>query len=471
MTSKNDFSWSFIIYPFLASVVFFLAIWKFESELEPILADERSVDLIDLDKKVADIFSSQVVPGVSVAIFDSSGIIRTAQIGKTKSIMGSPINMQTIFEGASLSKPLTAWAIIKLVSEQKLNLDSLIIDGEYSYTARQLLSHSAGFDNAMGKNIGPKKEAGSFAYSGQGYLKLGDIIASATGVSFEQYMNSTILSELGMNDSYFGKNPDTSRLAYPHISVTLPQAIGALVVCLLSLSLTLLLWIILQLFKKKISFIVQLTIFGIATIGAMALPIVLMGANNGTRFALVNLATLACILLLIYSFMKMQKLVSVHALIGLFCSGLIIWSVMYRPAIPLKERGSFFLPAAGLRTTAADYSKFLIEIMNPTDLHSVLINQMIALQVVVNDHNSWGLGLGIQVGEENAIWHWGVNFPGYQALFVAWPTKNKGAVVLMNGGSFYLTASNPRFKGLELARIFIADIFGHQHFDYWQNVN
>lgn len=96
---------------------------------------------------------------------------------------------------------------------------------------------------------------------------------------------------------------------------------------------------------------------------------------------------------------------------------------------------------------------------------------MIRPQVEVNEHNDWGLGVGLQKGEEAVVWHWGVNYPGFQSLFVAWPEYNRGVVIFMNGGPMSLTFGSTRFQGLELARELVAQIMGGTHFGYWHDLN
>ena len=42
---------------------------------------------------------------------------------------------------------------------------------------------------------------------------------------------------------------------------------------------------------------------------------------------------------------------------------------------------------------------------------------MLSPQVKVSERVDWGLGIGLQPGESTqAVWHWGVNYPGYQSL-------------------------------------------------------
>ncbi|WP_337251790.1 serine hydrolase domain-containing protein [Maribacter halichondriae] len=103
------------------------------------------------------------------------------------------VTAQTIFEGASLSKPLFAYFVMGFVEEGKLDLDKPLIeylayediayDDRYKkITARMVLSHTTGFPNWRSdfedKKLFIKFEPGSsFEYSGEGYQYLAKVLA------------------------------------------------------------------------------------------------------------------------------------------------------------------------------------------------------------------------------------------------------------------------------------------------------
>jgi hypothetical protein len=99
------------------------------------------------------------------------------------------------------------------------------------------------------------------------------------------------------------------------------------------------------------------------------------------------------------------------------------------------------------------------------------INELTTPRIRVNDETSWGLGIGIQqIGGTKVIWHWGVNYPGYQSLMLGLPETGDGLVVLMNGGPMMITPEGPRFSGLELARELAARVLPGPHCAYWHGV-
>ncbi|MCB1692133.1 MAG: serine hydrolase, partial [Pseudomonadales bacterium] len=148
------------------------------------------------------------------------------------------INEQTLFPVASLSKWFTAFAIMKLVDEGKLNVDVPVstyltrwqlppskFDND-QVTIRRLLSHTAGLTDGLGfadyseseplptlesslQNprassgnpvaIRVGREPGSaFQYSGGGYLILQLLVEEVTGVSFDVYMQHAVFDPLQM---------------------------------------------------------------------------------------------------------------------------------------------------------------------------------------------------------------------------------------------------------------------------------
>lgn len=150
-----------------------------------------------------------------------------------------PNTMDSKFQLASLSKTFTALAIMKLVQEGKLGLESTIqeIYPGFPYagvTVRSLLSHRSGlpyyqyeFDNRVRKeklypsnqqvmqwfteaNPTPKvmnKPDHFFAYNNTNYAILAAIIEKVSGQSFDQYMQENIFTPAGMSHTFAGTSP------------------------------------------------------------------------------------------------------------------------------------------------------------------------------------------------------------------------------------------------------------------------
>lgn len=96
--------------------------------------------------------------------------------------------------------------------------------------------------------------------------------------------------------------------------------------------------------------------------------------------------------------------------------------------------------SAGLYTTASDYARFMIEIMQPTKrgehhLSDSYVTEMLKPQIEVAPDIAWGLGWGIeQTASGNAYWHWG-DWGVFRNFAIAFREQRLGVVVLTN--SFY----------------------------------
>src|SRR6266446_40818 len=102
------------------------------------------------------------VPGVSIAFFDHGRIIWTRVYGLADIATNKPVTSDTLFQAASIGKPVSALAALHLVQEGKLSLDENVNDklrtwkvpdnqftAQQKVTVRRILSHSAGI-NAQG---------------------------------------------------------------------------------------------------------------------------------------------------------------------------------------------------------------------------------------------------------------------------------------------------------------------------------
>ncbi len=174
-------------------------------------------------------------PGFVYGIVADGKLIHTGTYGHTDISKKIAVTTQSDFRIASMTKSITALAILKLRDAGKLKLD----DPVYLYipemknqsyatkdapviTIRNLLTHSAGFpeDNPWGdrqladtdhelidliKNgISFSNAAGiAYEYSNLGFAMLGYIIKKVSGKPFDQYINENILKPLGMNNTYW----------------------------------------------------------------------------------------------------------------------------------------------------------------------------------------------------------------------------------------------------------------------------
>jgi CubicO group peptidase (beta-lactamase class C family) len=97
-----------------------------------------------------------------------------------------------------------------------------------------------------------------------------------------------------------------------------------------------------------------------------------------------------------------------------------------------------YAAAGGLHTTATDYAKFMIEVLDPKlpDAHRVSLqmrDEMVRPHMTVDATSSWALGWQIFHGKgDDVISHGGDN-PGFKAFVLGSVAHNAGWVILMNG--------------------------------------
>jgi CubicO group peptidase (beta-lactamase class C family) len=184
-----------------------------------------------LDSKVPDLLNKYNVPGVSMAIIRDGEIVYSKAWGVQRAGEGSQIDEQTLFEAASLTKPVFAYGVLKLVRDKKIDLDKPL--SEYlqepyikkderihKITARMVLSHTSGLPNwrpkflietdtgiEYSKSPGPLKiqfDPGTwFRYSAEGYNYLQYVVENITEQRLDIYMRDAVLDPLGMNASIF----------------------------------------------------------------------------------------------------------------------------------------------------------------------------------------------------------------------------------------------------------------------------
>ncbi len=180
------------------------------------------------------------IPGLSFALFNGEKIILNLEFGVKNSISQEPIISSTVFEAASLSKPVIALAALKMCREGMLDLDIPLksyVSSSYkgdplylsSVTLRHILCHSSGFPSAnlkIGEPLNINLPPGSqFAYSGESYCYLGFVLEHLIGNSLNIYLEENIFQPFEMRDSGFiWKEQYETQAAIGHDSKGTPTA-------------------------------------------------------------------------------------------------------------------------------------------------------------------------------------------------------------------------------------------------------
>lgn len=168
-----------------------------------------------------------LVPGIQVATISRGRISSVQSFGVRDAAGGAPVTADTVFEAASLGKPLFAYGVLRLVSAGRMDLDAPV--GRYLpgleeaaavLTARQLLSHTAGLPNEGGGKAGFAPDPGlaqRFSYSGEGYRLLQMAVERITGKPLNDYMKGAVFEPLGMaNSSYVWRDDYAAKKSFGH---------------------------------------------------------------------------------------------------------------------------------------------------------------------------------------------------------------------------------------------------------------
>jgi CubicO group peptidase (beta-lactamase class C family) len=176
------------------------------------------------------------VPGAAFARVDRTSITPNTA-GLRDVAAGLPVTELTIFEAASLSKPVFAYAVLQLVAQRILDLDRPLdkyLPAPYpigdprgtAITAWHVLSHTSGLPNWRHATSEPLTLAFApgtgYLYSGEGYYFLQTVVEHLTGKSIAQVMRS-VLDELGMHDSsYVWRSAYAADCALPYDAYAKP---------------------------------------------------------------------------------------------------------------------------------------------------------------------------------------------------------------------------------------------------------
>lgn len=204
---------------------------------------------IELERELPRLMGEFNIPGASIAIVGDAEIVWRRGFGVKNSATKEPVTAETVFQAASMSKPVFAYAALKLCEKGVIGLDTPLSkyapepflagdDRLNRVTPRHLLSHTSGFPNwrSDGTPLKINSEPGSkYEYSGEGYYYLQWVITRLLGrvdeancAEFEQgvrvcasdidqFLSANILKPFGMKSSgYVVTDVNEGDLAAPH---------------------------------------------------------------------------------------------------------------------------------------------------------------------------------------------------------------------------------------------------------------
>ncbi|PSR55131.1 hypothetical protein AHMF7605_17275 [Adhaeribacter arboris] len=186
--------------------------------------------IAQLNKTIPQLLDSASIPGLAISVIREGKMAYTQVYGVKSTETKEKMAINTIFEAASLSKPVFAYACLQLMEQGLLNLDKPLYtylpypdiarDERYKrITARMVLSHTSGFPNwrnndSLRINFEPGQK---FSYSGEGYVYLQKVVEKITGKPLNQLMEEKVFRPLGMpNSSYIWRPDFDAKTAAPH---------------------------------------------------------------------------------------------------------------------------------------------------------------------------------------------------------------------------------------------------------------
>jgi CubicO group peptidase (beta-lactamase class C family) len=340
------------------------------------------------------------VPGLALAVVDE-GRVWQRGFGRAIQEPAQPVSEETVFEAASLGKPVFAYAALRLVDAGTLDLDRPLYDylptpdannpRMKRVTARHVLSHTTGLPNwrqqasALEPATDPGKE---FSYSGEAYFYLQRVMEALSGKPFGRLMRELVLDPLDMKQSSYVWEPEfESRMAAGYDG-------------------------------RENRLDVQ------AAIGRRTMAIARDWGKPLSEWRYEDAA-------------RAVQLVNPQ------------W-----PVLPL-----YMVPnsAASLLTTVGDYARFLTHVVaqppaQGLSLTAATRKAMFTPQVRLNSALSWGLGWGIQRDEHGEVlWHWGAN-NSFRNFVIADVANGRAIVVFTN------SENGPRIY----ERVIVA-VTGHDH--------
>jgi CubicO group peptidase (beta-lactamase class C family) len=191
-----------------------------------------------LEAEIPALMAGAQVPGLAVALVRSGSVGWARGFGVKCAGSPEPVAPDTVFQAASLSKPVFAYAVLKLVERGALDLDAPLtayLPARYvpddplldRITARRVLCHTTGWPNWRPEGQ-PLRRDGvpgeRFGYSGEGYGYLQRVVERLTGQGLDSFVRRGLFEPLGMTrSSYAWAAPDVPAVAASHNRLGKPR--------------------------------------------------------------------------------------------------------------------------------------------------------------------------------------------------------------------------------------------------------
>ncbi|MCE7998936.1 MAG: beta-lactamase family protein [Rhodobiaceae bacterium] len=406
------------------------------------------------------------VRALSVAVIADGQIVFEQGYGTAGIFSEEPVTANTLFEAASLGKPVAAFGALSMVREGLLDLDTPLGnkltepwlgdgDDHELITLRQVLTHTSGLSNFIRccSDESWTTPGAHFSYSGVGYMYMGHVMVQLDEKPFENIMRARVLGPMGMASSGYGLAeplvPTVARGFVPFYQALLVFIGPLLLLSIVSAVLTFL-FVRFGLNRLKLEPLDFAPAVFVSFVGTFGLIWLLLGGWD-LLFVLGSVAVYLVlfflgVLFLVTAFAFLGLLgpadgtlsrggqqtnpVAVAVAIGLVFALSLLFMGRNTP-VPATA-GDAVNPASSLRASAHDLGLFVEGVLRGDVIGAELRDRVLADDVPINAAIGWGLGFGTREGRTGRTgWQWGSN-PGFQSLMVIDPERRAGIVVLTN---------------------------------------
>jgi len=199
-------------------LIFILA---FEVFAVPVWARKQEQLISVLEAEIPRLMKAEHMPGLSMVLIRDNDIVWKGAFGVRVAGKPEKVDDATVFEAASMSKPLFSYGVLKLVERGSFDLDRSLdsyLSEPYlpdqplakKITARMVMLHRTGLPNwreGGWSNGGPlpvlHEPDTRFTYSGEGYLYLQKAVEHLTGESTDAWTEKSVLGPVGMTRSSY----------------------------------------------------------------------------------------------------------------------------------------------------------------------------------------------------------------------------------------------------------------------------
>ena len=187
-----------------------------------LLADFNTATAQQIDHFIETYQEYYKIPGVSLALIKDGKLVYHKTYGVRNTFTQQPVDSNTLFEAASVTKPVFAFAVQRLAERGIIDLDKplyqylpypdIAYDERYKLmTAKHVLTHRTGFPNWRYMNPDGKLDlkftpGTAYNYSGEGFEYLKMVIEKITGKKVEQVLKEEVIEPIGLYHTFFSRN-------------------------------------------------------------------------------------------------------------------------------------------------------------------------------------------------------------------------------------------------------------------------